>query len=54
MGQDPEFGLHKTHLVLIISMYWSDGKETDRVRNLASEAMMDIEKAAEEEGVLND
>jgi methenyltetrahydromethanopterin cyclohydrolase len=53
MGLDPDEELHKTHVVLIISIYWSEDKETERVTKLAQEAMKEIEKVAEEEGALH-
>ncbi|TVY62882.1 Bifunctional solanapyrone synthase, partial [Lachnellula suecica] len=54
MGLAPSLELHRTHLVLIMSMYWSEGKDTERVNSVTRDAMTEIEKHAEEAGALHE
>lgn len=54
MGLDPDLELHKSHLVLIISIYWSEAKETEPMSKLTQDAVMEIEKVSREEGALHE
>ncbi|KAF2107184.1 hypothetical protein BDV96DRAFT_625589 [Lophiotrema nucula] len=53
MGIDSNSELHKEHLILIISIYWLESKDNERIIKVAKDALEKMEAAAAEENALH-
>ena len=56
MFPDPSYAseLHKSHLILIFSVYWHVAEDSKRITRVAQQLISDMEKAAEEVGCLHE